>query len=387
MMLGDLGAEIIKVEDTITGDPTRWTAPRVGQQSASFQQVNRNKKSIAIDLKNSDGRDLFLKLVRTADVILEQFRPGVVDRLGVGYKTVSQINPRIVYCSLTGFGQNGPHRDRSGHDLNYLALSGVLGLTVDEHGKPVIPGVQIADLAGGMVAAFGILAALMARHHTGRGQYVDVSMYDVMMSMLPVPAAQQFAGRQIGVGQKYILSGAYPFYNVYETSDGKYMTLGALEPKFWQGFCKKAGREDLIGRQFDDDDRRQDLFNQVRDIFKSRTQADWVELMRDADACCEPVLSMADAFSHAQASARNMVMEFEHPTEGHVRQLGFACKLDNTPCSSLLPSPGYGEHTDELLAQSGLSTEERERLMQTGAVKTGAPSGTHWYKVQNRGST
>ena len=377
MMLGDLGAEIIKVEDTITGDPTRWTAPRVGQQSASFQQVNRNKKSIAIDLKNSDGRDLFLKLVRTADVILEQFRPGVVDRLGVGYKTVSQINPRIVYCSLTGFGQNGPHRDRSGHDLNYLALSGVLGLTVDEHGKPVIPGVQIADLAGGMVAAFGILAALMARHHTGRGQYVDVSMYDVMMSMLPVPAAQQFAGRQIGVGQKYILSGAYPFYNVYETSDGKYMTLGALEPKFWQGFCKKAGREDLIGRQFDDDDRRQDLFNQVRDIFKSRTQADWVELMRDADACCEPVLSMADAFSHAQASARNMVMEFEHPTEGHVRQLGFACKLDNTPCSSLLPSPGYGEHTDELLAQSGLSTEERERLMQTGAVKTGAPSGTH----------
>ncbi|MGH9763539.1 MAG: CaiB/BaiF CoA transferase family protein, partial [Blastocatellia bacterium] len=160
MMLGDLGAEVIKVEDTITGDPTRWTSPRIGQQSASFQQVNRNKKSIAIDLKNSDGRDLFLKLVRTADVILEQFRPGVVDRLGVGYKTVSEINPRIVYCSLTRFGQNGPHRDRSGHDLNYLALSGVLGLTVDEHGKPVIPGVQIADLAGGMVAAFGILAAL-----------------------------------------------------------------------------------------------------------------------------------------------------------------------------------------------------------------------------------
>ncbi|HYL97670.1 MAG TPA: CaiB/BaiF CoA-transferase family protein, partial [Blastocatellia bacterium] len=355
--------------DSTTGDPTRWSPPRIRNQSASFQQVNRNKKSIAIDLKNPEGRDVFLKLARNADVVLEQFRPGVVDRLGVGYKTIAEINPRIVYCSLTGFGQNGPHRGRSGHDLNYLALSGVLGLTVDERGKPVIPGVQIADLAGGMIAAFGILAALLARQHTARGQYVDVSMYDVMMSMLPVPAAQQFSGRELGVGQKYILSGAYPFYNVYETSDGKFMSLGALEPKFWQGFCQAVGREDLIPRQFDDGQRREGLFNEVAAIFKSKTRADWVDLMRDADACCEPVLSMAEAFAHAQAAARNMVMEFDHPTEGRVRQLGFACKLDNTPAMSALPSPGYGEHTEELLAELGASKEEIARLKDIGAVK------------------
>ncbi|HYV04751.1 MAG TPA: CoA transferase, partial [Blastocatellia bacterium] len=252
MMLGDLGAEVIKVEEPKIGDPTRHTRPLVDGQSAAFAQVNRNKKSIAIDLKQPAGRELFLKLAATADCILEQFRPGVVDRLGVGYNKVAEINPRIVYCSLTGFGQDGPHRDRSGHDLNYLALSGVLGLTTDEKGKPVIPGVQIADLAGGMIAGFAILAALLARERTGQGQYVDVSMFDVMVSMLPIPAAHHFGGRTISVGGKYVLSGAYPFYNVYEASDGKYMTLGALEPKFWANFCRTIGREELIARQFDE---------------------------------------------------------------------------------------------------------------------------------------
>src|SRR5262249_29512561 len=200
MMLGDLGAEVIKVEEPTTGDPTRHGQPRVGRHGAAFLQVNRNKKSIALDLKSPKGRQAFLKLAESADVILEQFRPGVVDRLGIAYPAVSELNPRLVYCSLSGFGQSGPHRLRSGHDLNYLALSGVLGLTTDQNGKPVIPGVQVADLAGGMVAAFGILAALLARERTGRGQLVDVSMFDVMLSMLPVPASQQFAGRALGVG-------------------------------------------------------------------------------------------------------------------------------------------------------------------------------------------
>ncbi|HWN97786.1 MAG TPA: CaiB/BaiF CoA-transferase family protein, partial [Blastocatellia bacterium] len=269
MMLGDLGAEVIKVEEPRIGDPTRHTRPLVNGQSAAFALVNRNKKSIAIDLKQPDGRDLFLKLASTADCVLEQFRPGVVERLGIGYPAVSEINPRIVYCSLTGFGQDGPHRDRSGHDLNYLALSGVLGLTTDERGKPVIPGVQVADLAGGMIAAFAILAALLARERTGRGQYVDVSMFDVMVSMLPVPAAHHFAGKTMPVGGKYVLSGAYPFYSVYETSDQEFMTLGALEPKFWANFCKTVGREDLIPRQFDEGERRENLFQDVRTIFKS----------------------------------------------------------------------------------------------------------------------
>ena len=367
MMLGDLGADVIKVEEPKIGDPTRHTRPLVDRKSAAFAQVNRNKKSIAIDLKRPEGRELFLKLASTADCVLEQFRPGVVDRLGVGYKTVSEINPRIVYCSLTGFGQDGPHRDRSGHDLNYLALSGVLGLTSDEGGKPVIPGVQIADLAGGMIAGFAILAALLGRQRTGRGQFVDVSMFDVMLSMLPVPAAHHFAGKTIPVGGKYVLSGAYPFYNVYETSDGRFMTLGALEPKFWANFCLAVGREDLIARQFDEGQPREKLFEEVRTIFKSRTQSKWVEMMRDADCCCEPVLSMTEAFAHAQTHAREMVRESMSITD----QLGFSYKLSDTPPREARPAPALGENTAELLDEIGISKDERARLESSGIIVIG----------------
>jgi len=375
MMLGDLGAEIIKVEEPHVGDPTRWSPPMIAGQSAAFLQVNRNKKSIAIDLKRVEGREIFLKLVERADVVLDQFRPGVVDRLGIGYAAVSQINPRIVYCSLTGFGQDGPHRDRSGHDLNYLALSGVLGLTTDERGKPVIPGVQVADLAGGMIAAYGILAALYARERTERGQFIDVSMYDVMMAMLAVPAAQHFAGASLKVGDKYGLSGAYPFYNVYETGDGRFMTLGALEPKFWENFCRKAGREELIARQFDAGERRKQLFEEVSALFKSRTQAEWVDLMRDADACCEPVLAIDEAFEHAQSRAREMVQESEHPVAGAIKHLGFVPKLSDTPARVSRAAPALGEQTDELLAEIGMSQAAREQLYKDGIARK-AEAGT-----------
>lgn len=369
MMLGDLGAEVIKVEEPRAGDPTRYSPPAIGKQSAAFLQVNRNKKSIALDLKQAEARDLFLKLAATSDVILEQFRPGVVDRLGVGFEAVKAINPRIVYCGLTGFGQSGPHCDRSGHDMNYLALAGVLGLTTDERGKPVIPGVQVADLAGGMVAAFAILAALMARNQTGRGQYVDVSMFDVMMAMLAIPAAHHFAGNQIAVGGKYALSGAYPFYNIYETGDGKYMTLGALEPKFWANFCTRVGREEWTARQFDDGARREALFADVRALFKTRTRDEWVEMMRDADCCCEPVLSMADAFAHAQTTARAMVGELATTNGERVSQLGPPYQLSDTPPRMRVIAPMLGEHTDELLAALGLDAQDRERLRESGAIR------------------
>ncbi len=364
MMLADLGAEVIKIEEPKIGDPTRRSPPIIDGQSAPFAQVNRNKKSIAIDLKHAEGRGIFLKLASTADCVLEQFRPGVVDRLGINNAAVAEVNPRIIYCSLTGFGQDGPHRERSGHDLNYLALSGVLGLTTDERGKPVIPGVQVADLAGGMIAGFAILAALLARERTGRGQYVDVSMFDVMLSMLPIPAAHHFAGNTIPVGGKYALSGAYPFYNVYETSDGRFMTLGALEPKFWANFCRKVEREDLVSRQFDSGERRDNLFEAVRGIFKSRTQAEWIELMVDADCCCEPVLSMSEAFEHAQTRAREMVRQSSSLTD----QLGFSYKLSETPPREASRAPALGQHTAELLAAVGISREDRDRLSDAGVI-------------------
>jgi len=364
MMLGDLGGEVIKIEEPKIGDPTRHSPPIIDGNSAPFAQVNRNKKSIAIDLKQREGRELFMKLALTADCVLEQFRPGVVDRLGINYSAIAEVNPRIVYCSLSGFGQDGPHRDRSGHDLNYLALSGVLGLTTDENGKPIIPGVQVADLAGGMIAALGILGALLSRERTGRGQYVDVSMYDVMISMLPIPAAHHFAGKTMPVGGKYVLSGAYPFYNVYETSDSKFMTLGALEPKFWANFCIRIGREDLVSRQYDSGEQKENLFEELRTIFQSRSQSEWVELMSAADCCCEPVLSMTEAFEHPQAVAREMV---RHST-GITDQLGYSYKLSDTALAETRSAPKLGEHTSELLAEIGFTKEERKRLSDAGVI-------------------
>jgi len=368
MMLGDLGAEVIKVEEPRTGDPTRHSPPLIAKTSAAFLHLNRNKKSIALDLKQPAARDIFLKLAATADCIIEQFRPGVVDRLGIGYETVREINSRVVYCALTGFGQTGPHAGRSGHDMNYLALAGVLGLTTDERGKPVIPGVQVADLAGGMIAAYGILAALMARERTGRGQYVDVSMYDVMMAMLAIPASHHFAGKTTEVGGKYALSGAYPFYNVYETSDGKFMTLGALEPKFWANFCQRVGRADLIARQFDDGQQRENLFAEVRAIFKAKTLGEWIDVMREADCCCEPVLSLTEAFAHAQATAREMALDMATPSGEASKQLGFAYKLSDTPPQVEQAAPALGEHTDDVLAALGISADERQRLGEAGII-------------------
>lgn len=368
MMLADLGAEVIKIEEPKIGDPTRHTPPKLGSQGAAFRQVNRNKRSIAIDLKNPQGRDIFLRLCESADVVMEQFRPGVVERLGVGYQTVAEINPRIVYCSLTGFGQDGPHRDRSGHDLNYLALSGVLGITTDDNGKPAMSGIQVADLAGGMVAGFAILAALLAREKSGRGQYVDVSMFDVMISMLPIAASQQFAGRNFQVGDRFVLSGAYPFYNVYETSDGQWMTLGALEPKFWANFCTAVGRTDLIASQFVDGEARTALFAEVKQIFKSHTREQWIELMRHADCCCEPVLSLGEAFEHEQAKARQMVLEVQSAAHGMMKQLGFAYKLSDTPPAILSDSPDLGEDASALLAEIGYSEDEQARLFKEGIL-------------------
>ena len=369
MMLGDLGAEVIKIEETKTGDPTRWTPPFINKQSAAFVQVNRNKKSLALDLKQPRGREIFLKLAATADVVLEQFRPGVMDRLGIGYKDVAEVNPRIVYCSLTGYGQDGPLRDRVGHDLNYIALSGILGLTTDEEGRPAIPSVQIADLAGGMMATLSILAALVARDRLGRGQFIDLAMFDVMMSMLPIPAASQFAGKSLGVGGRYGLNGGYPFYRVYETRDGKFMTLSALEPKFWESFCRRVGREDLIARQFEEGEARDFLLEELRRIFRSRTQAEWVELMGDTEACCEPVLSLSEAFEHPQTQARANVRDFELPSGEKLEQLGFAYRMSGTPLQMKLPPPALGQHTNEILIELGLSEEERERLSAEGTVR------------------
>jgi crotonobetainyl-CoA:carnitine CoA-transferase CaiB-like acyl-CoA transferase len=369
MMLADLGAEVLKIEEPNYGDPARNIPPRVKEEGSLFLTVNRNKKSVTLNLKDPRGVDAFLKLAATADVIIEGFRPGVVDRLGIGYKSTSAVNPKIIYCSLTGYGQTGPMAKRSGHDINYIGLGGALGYTVDAKGTPVIPAVQIADLGGGMVAAIAILSAVIARSRTEKGQYIDVSMLDSTISMLPFMASNFFALGNVETGIHTQLTGQYPFYSVYKTKDAKYLSLGALEPKFWQNFCNAIDRKDMVEKQFVKGKDRERLYTELRSLFLSRTRDEWIKLFADKDVCCEPVNSVADALSNPQAAERAMIFEMEHPVEGPIRQVGSPFKLSETPVRMTLPPPRLGEHTEEVLASAGYREDELRRLRRDGVTK------------------
>lgn len=369
MLLADMGAEVIKIEEPNFGDPARFAPPRMKDTGSLFLTVNRNKKSVALNLKDQRGVDAFLKLASSADVVVEGFRPGVVDRLGVGYKAVSAVNPRIVYCSITGYGQTGPLRDRSGHDINYVALGGLLGLTTDMRGVPVLPAAQLADLSGAMMAAIAILAAVISCKNTAKGQYVDISMLDTTISILPVMASHFFAGEQLEIGSQTPLTGLYPCYNIYKTKDGKYLSLGALEERFWQAFCSAIGRKDLIEKQFARGKEKERISTELRSLFLSRTQAEWLKSFEGKDFCCEPVLNLTDALTSEQATARAMLFEMDHPTEGPIKQLGSPFKFSETPVSMRMAPPQLGEHTEEVLRSIGYTDEELIRLHRDGVTR------------------
>jgi alpha-methylacyl-CoA racemase len=379
LLLADFGADVLKVEDTGMGDYIRWAPPYYegahdSAKSALFLSLNRNKRSIRIDLKNERGRAALLALVREYDVVLESFRPGVLDRLGVGYERMREENPRIVYCAISGYGQDGPKRDASGHDMNYLGLIGLLGLTGERGGEPVQAAGQIADLGGGaLMAAFGILAALRERDGgggqpgSGEGQLVDVSMADGALSWLAMVAASYFADDQVPRRGELPLAGSLICYRPYECSDG-WVSLGALEPKFWQGFCRGVGREDLIAAQFERPG--SDAHAQVQEIFKGRTRDEWEAFARENDCCLEPVLELDEALSSELVQAREMVVELDQPgAERPVRQLGLPVKLTRTPGDhARLPGPALGEHTEQVLLAAGYSEAEVAELLADGAV-------------------
>lgn len=360
-VLADFGANIIKIEGP-GGDLARVLGTKIKKESGPFMMLNRNKRSAVLNLKEVKGRDVFFRLIKQADVVIEGFRPGVMDKLGLGYEEAAKINERIIYCSISGYGQTGPYRDRPGHDINYISIAGILGNTGIEGSKPIIPGGQIADITGGLLGVVGIMFALWTREKTKKGQYIDIAMMDSAVAWLPLVLGDYLPRKTEPKRGQELLNGGYACYNVYETSDNRYMSLGALEVHFWETFCREIGQESFIAKQFANKPTQAEMTAKIQEVFSRKTQEEWTVFFQDKNVPCEPVLSLEGVFSHPQVLDRDMVLDVNHRTEGKIKQLGIPIKLSMTPGQIRMPAPRLGEHTEEILKEFGLTTEEIGQL-------------------------
>lgn len=357
MILADHGARVIAIEDR-----------RFRNEDIFPATVNRNKEHMTLNLKTDEGREIFYRLAAAADVVVEGFRPGVVQRLGVDYETIQKINPRIVYCAVTGYGQTGPLRDRAGHDVNYLAHAGVLDLIGEADRPPAIPGVQIADIAGGgLNAAVGILLALLARGKSDRGQYIDISMTDGAASLLSLQLHfQQVDGRSPRRGDSRF-SHRYACYSTYETRDGRYIAIGAVENRFWQKLCDHFGVSEYSALQYDEE-RRNEILAFMRSIIRKKTLAQWEEDLADIDACWAPVKTLDDVLQAPLFRERDMVVKIEGEESETTPLFGTPIKLSDTPGGIRTAPPSFGGNTHAILSEFGYSTEEIKVLEETGVV-------------------
>jgi alpha-methylacyl-CoA racemase len=369
-LLADLGADVLKIEEPSQGDYARTMPPLAGGVGRAFMAVNRNKRSAAINLKHPAGREALLRLVDGADVLIEGFRPGVMARLGLAHEALRARNRRLIVCALSGYGQDGPYSQRVGHDLNYIGYAGLLAHLTRPGQPPTLPGPQLADIAGGaLMAVVGILAAVAGRGVSGAGRVVDVSMLDGTIALMPLLAALVLQGeREPGPGEVW-LAGALPGYNVYETADGRYVTLGALEPKFWAEFCRRVGRPDLIERQFprDAEDRRATM-DELAAIFRTRTRDEWVAALGDAEVCLGPVNTLTEALADPQVRARGVTAQADYGTAGVGEALRTAPLMSDAPFATRRALPELGEHTAEALAAAGYTPEEIAALAADGAI-------------------
>lgn len=372
MMLGDFGADVLKIEEPGRGDPARHSLTSGTQSNqapaAYFLLTNRNKRSLTLNLKTAAGRRIFRQLAAQADVIVEGFRPGVMERLGLSYETLRAENPRLIYCALTGYGQTGPYRHQAGHDANYLSVAGVLGLIGAKDGPPALPGVQLADLAGGSLhSVIGILLALQARAQTGLGQFVDVAMTDAVMALLYLPFADYWARSAQPPRGNDTLSGKYACYHLYETRDGRWLTLGALEPKFWQAACEVLECAEFVPQQFNVTAQPQ-IIETLQTKFKTRAAADWLAAFASVDSCLTLVNDLREMVNDPQIQARGMITTLEHPLVGSVPQIAPTVQLSATPGALRRPPPALGEHTHAVLTELGYAEADIVQFAAAGVT-------------------
>ncbi len=378
MWLGDLGADVIKIEKPGEGDDGRASGPPFFDgQSAFFLAANRNKRSIYLDIKQPDGQDIFRRLAETADVVVENFRPGVMDALGIGYRAMAERNPRIIYCSISGFGADGPYADRPGLDQIIQGVSGLMSVTGFEGGEPVRVGIPIADLLTGLLAAYGVLAALQARERTGRGQHVQTSLLEGMVGMLSFQAVRYLngAGTPPPAGNHHPLNAPY---GVFRARDG-YLTIGATGEKRWRKLCEVLGAEEWLDdprfKTNGDRHRNRELLAElISERLQAHTIDEWESILNEAGIPCGPIYGIDQAMEHPQVRHRQMVVELPHPAMGTVRLLGLPVKLSETPGAIRLAPPLLGQHTDEVLREIGVTGDEMRRLRERGVIGCG-PAG------------
>jgi crotonobetainyl-CoA:carnitine CoA-transferase CaiB-like acyl-CoA transferase len=362
LLLADLGADVVKVEEPGQGDYIRWTPPMIDGQGAIHRALNRGKRSVTLNLKEPAGADLFTRLAEGADVVVESFRPGVTDRLGIGYEALSARNRRLVYAAITGYGQEGPYRDRVGHDIDYIGYAGLLHATGAPDGPPILPAGQVGDFGGGMAAAVGIAAVLAEVARTGRGRFVDVSMLDVVTSWMAVVTAWYLGTGQVPARGGLPLTGGLACYRVYAAGDGKHLAVGALEPRFWRTLCEALGLPDLVEAQLDPA-RQDEIGARLAERFRTRTRDEWVEALAGLEACVAPVNDVAEALEDPQVRHRGGVVS----NGGSPLGPGPALRLRGHE-TEVRPAPGLGEHTVEVLGEIGLGSGEIEDLRARGVV-------------------
>jgi len=367
MILGDLGADVIKVEQPEIGDYARSAPPLLGNTGSAFLMLNRNKRSITLNLKKAEGQEILRKLAAKADVFVESYRPGVAERLGVGYQAISQVNERIIYCSISGFGQSGPYRDLVGHDLTYTAYSGAIGATGSKDGPPVIPAIQVSDIQAAMYATIAITAALYRREKAGKGEFIDISLMDAAVASMIMPMSFHLAGESTERGSSF-LSGGAPFYNIYETADRKYVAIAPLEPKFWIELCSVLRLEKYQDKQLTSEAEANRIREDLAGIFRQKTRDEWVKILNEREIPCAPIYDVREVLADPHVRSRKMIFEMETEAFGRLNQLATPIRVSHSPLTARSPPPRLGEHTLQILQELGYSMSDVEQLKSEGTI-------------------